>query len=342
MEDMNGELSLDMIGNMSEEEIKEFNEKEKEEITDDESLFPIEDDNGDIDNQEGVGDESQEGEKDNQFNQKGDSPNIYASIATALKKDGILTLDDSDFEDIKDAEDLAILFTKMKDKLVNDSLDENQKRIREALDSGVELNVVKQCERTINYLNTITDDSLKEETQEAEDLRGNIIMQDYLNEGISQEKAAKLVQASFDAGTDVEDAIKSLENNKKYFNSVYQREIQTSKDKKEESLKAERELNKKIEDRFLKTEEPIKGVKLTEKERKDLLNSYTKFIDKDNTTIVGGKGTADDIKRKISEIKTHIANTTSDYDREKGTVTLVFQIVGKSTQRVRRQVGQRG
>jgi len=40
-------------------------------------------------------------------------------------------------------------------------------------------------------------------------------------------------------------------------------------------------------------------------------------IDKDNTTIVEGAGKAEDIKKRINEIKAQIENTTSDYDREK-------------------------
>ena len=40
-------------------------------------------------------------------------------------------------------------------------------------------------------------------------------------------------------------------------------------------------------------------------------------VDKDNTTVVGGKGNADDIKARISQIKQQIESTTSDYDREK-------------------------
>ncbi len=40
-------------------------------------------------------------------------------------------------------------------------------------------------------------------------------------------------------------------------------------------------------------------------------------IDKDNTTIVDGEGSADDIKARVAEIRTQIDNTTSDYDREK-------------------------
>ncbi len=40
-------------------------------------------------------------------------------------------------------------------------------------------------------------------------------------------------------------------------------------------------------------------------------------IDKDNTTIVDGNGSADEIKARVAEIKTQMENTTSDYDREK-------------------------
>ena len=40
-------------------------------------------------------------------------------------------------------------------------------------------------------------------------------------------------------------------------------------------------------------------------------------VDKDNTTIVGGKGKNDDIKGRVNQIKQQIEATTSDYDREK-------------------------
>lgn len=40
-------------------------------------------------------------------------------------------------------------------------------------------------------------------------------------------------------------------------------------------------------------------------------------IDKDNTTIVDGAGSADDIKARVEQIKAQVEVTTSDYDREK-------------------------
>ncbi|MEM6763759.1 MAG: chaperonin GroEL [Bacteroidota bacterium] len=50
----------------------------------------------------------------------------------------------------------------------------------------------------------------------------------------------------------------------------------------------------------------------------DMLGTARKVsIDKDNTTVVEGAGAADNIKARVSQIKTQIENTTSDYDREK-------------------------
>jgi chaperonin GroEL len=50
----------------------------------------------------------------------------------------------------------------------------------------------------------------------------------------------------------------------------------------------------------------------------DYLGSAKRIsIDKDNTVIVEGSGSTEDIKKRINEIKAQIEKTTSDYDREK-------------------------
>ncbi|MFC2167145.1 chaperonin GroEL [Acidobacteriota bacterium] len=59
------------------------------------------------------------------------------------------------------------------------------------------------------------------------------------------------------------------------------------------------------------------GVKL-ENITPDWLGQANKVtIDKDNTTIVEGAGTSDDVQARIKQIRTQIEDTTSDYDREK-------------------------
>ena len=59
------------------------------------------------------------------------------------------------------------------------------------------------------------------------------------------------------------------------------------------------------------------GFKLENATLNDLGRAKRIVVDKDNTTIVDGKGKEDDIQGRIDEIKAAIEKTTSDYDREK-------------------------
>src|SRR5215216_6456329 len=68
-----------------------------------------------------------------------------------------------------------------------------------------------------------------------------------------------------------------------------------------------------------------KGVVISEEQGYKLENADLTYlgtadsitIDKDNTTVVGGKGEKEGITARVNQIKSQIENTTSDYDREK-------------------------
>ncbi|HRD44242.1 MAG TPA: chaperonin GroEL, partial [Ferruginibacter sp.] len=59
------------------------------------------------------------------------------------------------------------------------------------------------------------------------------------------------------------------------------------------------------------------GYKLESAELSALGQAASVTIDKDNTTVVGGKGKKSDITGRVNQIKAQIETTTSDYDREK-------------------------
>jgi len=59
------------------------------------------------------------------------------------------------------------------------------------------------------------------------------------------------------------------------------------------------------------------GLKLENVTLEDLGETKRVTSDKDNTTIVDGKGETEDIKKRVSVIRAQIEETTSDYDREK-------------------------
>jgi chaperonin GroEL len=59
------------------------------------------------------------------------------------------------------------------------------------------------------------------------------------------------------------------------------------------------------------------GFKLENADISYLGQAASVTIDKDNTTIVGGKGKKEDITARVNQIKAQIETTTSDYDKEK-------------------------
>jgi chaperonin GroEL len=59
------------------------------------------------------------------------------------------------------------------------------------------------------------------------------------------------------------------------------------------------------------------GYKLENADLSYLGSAASVTIDKDNTTVVGGKGSKDEITARVNQIKAQIETTTSDYDKEK-------------------------
>ena len=159
---------------------------------------------------EGV-DKEKEESKSSKVTDEGSSPKktFYSSALKALKDDGILPdLDDEFISDATSPEKFAEAI----ELQVNARLEEANKRVKEALDNNVQVDDVRKFENAINYLNNIDDEKLSEESDEAEVLRKQIIYQDYINKGFKPDRAEKEVQKSFNAGTDIEDAIDALES----------------------------------------------------------------------------------------------------------------------------------
>jgi chaperonin GroEL len=59
------------------------------------------------------------------------------------------------------------------------------------------------------------------------------------------------------------------------------------------------------------------GIKLENVKMEDLGQAKRITVDKDNTTIIEGKGKSTEIEGRVKEIRSQVEKTTSDYDREK-------------------------
>ena len=212
----------------------------------------------------------------------GTSPNnFYSSIANACAVDGIFpNLDDETIKKAVDAES----FSNLIEAEINARFDEKQKRISQALENGVEPTDIKKYESTLNYINTITDAAIAEESEKGEQLRYNLIYQDFINKGITPDKAKKFADRTVDAGTDVEDAKEALLSNKEFFSNAYNKMLQDAQQKADEE-KAEREKNaKELERTLMKDKQLFGDMEISNDIRKKAFDSVSKPVYKDPET----------------------------------------------------------
>lgn len=239
--DLDNILSGDEIATLFEEPPKkepkeEPKEEKKEETTDFDEDNPF-----GTSQKESVGseDEDIQGKGDTDNNGVSSSPknkNFYSSITDALVVDGIFPdLDKETIQNVKTPED----FQKIIEEQINARFTEKEKRINEALNNKVEPSVVQQYESTIDYLNNINDDSLSAEDEEGENLRKQLIYNDYLNRGFSKTRAEKMVNDVIENGTDIDDAKDALQGVKDFYNNKY-KEILDSAKENEKKLAEER------------------------------------------------------------------------------------------------------
>ena len=212
----------------------------------------------------------------------GTSPNnFYSSIANACAVDGIFpNLDDETIKKAVDAES----FSNLIEAEITARFDEKQKRISQALENGVEPTDIKKYESTLNYINTITDAAIAEESEKGEQLRYNLIYQDFINKGMTPDKAKKFDDRTVDAGTDVEDAKEALLSNKEFFSNAYNKMLQDAQQKADEE-KAEREKNaKELEKSLMKDKQLFGDMEISNDIRKKAFDSVSKPVYKDPET----------------------------------------------------------
>lgn len=239
--DLDNILSGDEISTLFEEPPKKEDKEEPKEEKKEETTDFDEDNPFGTSQKESVGSEDEDirGKGDTDNNGISSSPknkNFYSSITDALVVDGIFPdLDKETIQNVKTPED----FQKIIEEQINARFTEKEKRINEALNNKVEPSIIQQYESTIDYLDKINDESLSAENEEGENLRRQIIYNDYLNRGFSKSRAEKMVNDAINNGTDVDDAKDALQGIKDFYNNKY-KEILDSAKENEKKLAEER------------------------------------------------------------------------------------------------------
>lgn len=253
--------------------------KDKEETTE-----VVDVDNLFTDTPESVGSGKENTEEKEDTTPKGDgtSPkNFYSSIAKALKEEGIFPdLDDDGLSKVKEPEDFRDLI----DQQIKASLDERQKRIDEALNAGVEPTEIRKYENTMSFLDSIKEENISDEGDKGEKLRKDLIYQDFINRGYSKERAAREVQKSFNAGTDIDDAKEALKSNIDFFRDKYDELVNDAKSEAEQEEKERKEQAEKLKSSILNDKEVFGDLSVDKSTRQKIYDNIAKPVYKDPET----------------------------------------------------------
>lgn len=260
-------------------------------------------------------------EKEPITNEDGSSPDkLYSSIANSLAEDGALSfLSEEDLQEVKDSETLVAAMRKQ----VEAMLDDEQKRIKTALDAGMQIPEIQQYENVIKSLDSITDDVINQETTEGENLRKNLIYQYHIILGMSQEKAQKMVERAFSGGTDIEDAKEYLDSLKEHYKKEYNQLIEEGKRSVQEARKKQEEDMKKAKDTLLKGSNILGDIEVDAKTRQQAFDNWMKPTHRTEN------GTYQ------SEIQKYIAENPTDFQMKVAllfTMTEGFTKMGKVIQ----------
>lgn len=225
--------------------------------------------------------EDKEGTKSDK--DKSDSPkkNFYSSIAKALKEDGVFPdLDDESLKSVVNPEDFAAIV----EKQIQQKLDDKQKRIDEALTVGVEPTEIKKYENSISYLKSITEDAIINEAAEGEQLRKQLIFQDFINRGYSKERATREVQKSLNTGTDIEDAKEALQSNLDYFTEEYEDLINDAKEAQKTADAARAAQMENLKTTILSADKTFTDIQINQATRQKIFDNIAKPVYTDEKT----------------------------------------------------------
>lgn len=260
-------------------------EDKKNKEKDEETTEVIDVDNLFTDEPESVGSgkDNTKGKEDTSSREDSTSPQktIYSSIAKALKEEGIFPdLDDEVLSKVKEPED----FRDLVEQQIKAGLEERQKRIDDALNYGIEPTEIKRYENTLNFLDSVKEENITDESDKGEELRKNLIFQDFINRGYSRERATREVQKSFNAGTDIEDAKEALKSNTEYFKGKYDNLIEDAKLEAQKEEEDRKEQANKLKESILNEKNILGDLSIDKTTRQKIYDNISKPIYKDPET----------------------------------------------------------
>lgn len=217
---------------------------------------------------ESVGsEENNEGGEGSEPKGEGASPELFSSIALALKGGGVFTdLEEDELKEIKSPQDLRNAMQKQVETMFN----EQQKRVNDALNVGIEPDAIRRFEGILGQLRSVKDEELTAKTKEGENLRRQILMLDFTQQGMSAERAKKLVDRTFADGSDIDDAKEALQDSITKIQEKYDSLVNEAKEEQKREQEALRKEAQKLKESILNDKEVFADFEVDKATRKKI------------------------------------------------------------------------
>lgn len=216
------------------------------------------------------GDEEEGGDQD-------DSPNIYSSFAEVLVDQGLLPSLNLKENEVTDADALVNAIKVESDNAAKQYIiNKIGQDGYEALEKGVTLEEYQNHTKTTDSLESLTDESLSSDLE----LSKNIILQDYINQGLSEDRALKLLKKTIDLGDEaiIEDAKESL-GSLKEMQSKHLQKLQIEREKAQiQEEKAQEKIDNDLKSAIYTSKEIIEGIKVDKAVQDKVYQSITKVV----------------------------------------------------------------
>lgn len=267
----NTDTQQENVTKISSEQVSDlFNENTNEEK---------EDDNDDEEEDNGNDGKVQKQSTDNKETEPKSDTLDFSSITKEFIDEGIFG-ELSEDELPKDSKSFKSLIK----NAIENGIDEETKKVRTALEAGVEPNDINDIKNTIEFLRSITEKQIYDDSDEGFELRRKLILQDFINQGIDEKEAVEKTNAVFKKGNDMSVANEALQSNKQYFKQVKDKLFDEAENAKKEHEANIAKQTESLKSAIMDSEKYLGEISLDEKTKKLALKNLSEPIYKDKET----------------------------------------------------------
>lgn len=223
-----------------------------------------------VENEDSEDVDSEEDDQDEGSEDSGSSSNLYSSLAAVIHEQGLLPSLDIEKEKIESIEDFVEAFKREQEIQAQSKLDEYVKNL--------DVESIAQSKQLISNLESIDEDYLKDNLEVAK----RIIYDDYINQGLGETKAVRLLNRLVDLGEEaiLEDAQESLESLKEFENRKIEASKEDYKKRVDEEKKYQEKIDADIKNTIYNKKDLIEGLPVTKALQDKVYKSINDIVGK--------------------------------------------------------------